>query len=287
MPGRKKILRMTLLAWACLNVAATGCDAATALALGVPPYAGYSEIRLRFQPLADYLGAATGTNVKIRVGQSYAAHFRSIGRNEIDIAYLGPLAYIQLTERYGAHPILAGFGEHESPSTSNIVIRQDALIRHLRDLGRARFAFASPESTPGYLLPRNMLHQAGIPAAVLTASRFYGTENNVAMAVLAGDAQAEAVSRVTLDKYLPRGLQSLVQLSCGCPFVFVARADLAPAAVKKVRTALQGLNKGNRASAEILHSISPRAATLRPVDDSDFRHVREILATVQKADTAQ
>ena len=75
--------------------------AARPLILAVHPYLPYDEIHTRYRPLADYLQAQLNKTVVVRVGRNYDEHIKFIGKDEVDIAYMGPAAYLEMVRTYG------------------------------------------------------------------------------------------------------------------------------------------------------------------------------------------
>ncbi len=78
-----------------------------ALTLAVHPYLPASEIVERFGPLADRLSRLMGRPVRVDVSKDYRSHEDRVGRNQVDIAYLGPAAYVKVVEKYGNKPLIA------------------------------------------------------------------------------------------------------------------------------------------------------------------------------------
>jgi phosphonate transport system substrate-binding protein len=74
--------------------------------LGVHPYLPATELVERFTPLAEYLGEKMGQPVEVVVSVDYEHHTDLIGRDEVDIAYMGPASYVKLVDKYGRKPIL-------------------------------------------------------------------------------------------------------------------------------------------------------------------------------------
>lgn len=256
-------------------------DAANALVLGVHPYLGHSEVQRRFQPLAEYLGERLGIKVELKVGDSYERHIDALGNGEIDLAFIGPASYVELVGKYGPHPLLARLEVEGSPTfTGHIIVRQDSALRGLPDLTGKRFAFGSPRSTMSHLVPVYMLHQAGVDIRDLAGYRFYGSHNNVAMAVLAGDADAGAVKQEVAEAYAARGLRILATTPELSEHPFVARRDLPAELLRQIRDALLALDARRPPGDGILHSIKADTTALVPAVDGDYENLRQILATV-------
>jgi phosphonate transport system substrate-binding protein len=188
-----RMMRAALGLCAIWGFASTAC-ASGELVLGVHPYKPASQLIAAYAPLANYLGEKLGQPVTVRVSRDYQAHIDAVGRDEFDFAYIAPLSYVRMTARYGPIPLLArqAIGGNVT-FHGKIIVRKDSTIRTLADLKGKRLAFVEPESTMGYLVPRQMLKDKGITARQLARQRFLGDHANVALAVLAGDDDAGAV----------------------------------------------------------------------------------------------
>jgi len=158
------------------------------LVLAVHPYQTSSTIVRAFTPLANYLGEALGVKVNLDMSPNYDTHIERIGKNQVDIVYLGPASYVRLVDKYGSKPILARQVVNGRPYfKGKIITRSDSPIKSLKDLAGKRFAFGDPESTMSHLVPRYMLINAGVDVDRLSGYQFTGSHDNVAMGVLAGD----------------------------------------------------------------------------------------------------
>ncbi|MGQ9685485.1 MAG: PhnD/SsuA/transferrin family substrate-binding protein, partial [Thiobacillaceae bacterium] len=115
------------------------------LILAIHPYLPAPALQRRFGPLANHLGRALGREVSVRVGQDYDQHIAAIGRNKVDIAFLGPASYVMMVERYGRKPILARFQTGGDPHLYGVIaVRRDSPLQRLKDLKGRRFAFGDP-----------------------------------------------------------------------------------------------------------------------------------------------
>ena len=112
------------------------------LKLGVHPFLSYMELEKKFAPLAAYLSQEIGRPVVVRVGSSYQEHIDAIGRDQLDIAYLGPVGYVLLVNKYGSKPLIVCQETNGSPFFKGIIfVRNDHSATSLADLGAGEFAF--------------------------------------------------------------------------------------------------------------------------------------------------
>jgi len=263
----------------CLPLPASAQDP---LILAVHPYLPFSELTDRYTPLADYLGNQLGRNVVVRIGRNYKDHMGYIGRDEVDIAILGPALYVTLVDKYGEKPLLARLEIDGKPVFhGKIITGKGSPIVSLADLKGKRFAFGDPESTMSHLVPRFMLLEAGVSADDLADYQFLGSHTNVALGVLAGDFDAGAVKEEVFYKFEQQGLKALATTPPFSEHVFVARSTLPTQTVEAVREAMNQL-KDTPEGQDILSRIKKRLTGMVPAQDSDYDNLREILMTLQR-----
>lgn len=276
--------------FACLALASAAFAAdplrGRVLTLGVHPYLSHAELQRRFAPLAGYLSQALGTPVRVQVGRSYAEHILETGRDHVDIAYLGPIPYVRVVEQYGPKPLLARLEIDGRPVlTGHIVAASGSNLRSLADLRGKAFAFGDPESTMSSIVPRAELAAAGVRLADLGSYVHLHGHNNVALAVLSGQADAGAVKNEVLDAYAGRGLRSLSALPEVSEHLFVARADLPEDAVERLRQLFLHLRE-SPGGPLILQAINSKATGFVPVTDADYDNLRDLLETIKVPDGA-
>jgi len=262
-----------------ITIVIAGDRVETALILAVHPYMSHNEINRKFKPLAEFIAARLKRDVEIRVGETYQKHIQAVGKNEVDIAFMGPASYVTLVERFGPRPLLARLSVNGRPVIrGHIVTRRDSRIRALPDLKGKRFAFGNRASTMSYLVPRYVLARAGVDLGSLGDYRFFRSHEDVAVAVLAGDADAGAMKAETFEKYWNRGLRSIKTTPGVSEHLFVTRADLSPALISRIRQAMLAVRLGVPNGRKILHSLRPNATALVPVTDADYEYLRKILS---------
>lgn len=261
-----------------LLITAAAFAAESPLVLGVHPYLPPKEIQERFAPLAVHLGKVLDRPVVVRVGRNYEEHIAAIGKDQIDIAFMGPAPYVMLVKSFGPKPLLARLEVHGKPDLIGVIItRQDSPLRKLSELRGRRFAFGDPQSTMSHTVPQRMLEQAGVPEKALGGHRFLGAHKNVVLGVLAGDYDAGAVKSEVYDEYAAKGLRVLATSPSVSEHVFVTRADLPHEQIEQLRRTLLTLKSAPNGLA-ILQAINKDATNLVPVRDGDFDGLRQILS---------
>ena len=258
------------------------CFAGGQLILGIHPYKSPSVLVNKYQPLVRYLSKKLSIPVEINISKDYESHINSIGNNEFDIAYMGPASYVKLTEQFGKKTILAKQTIKGKASFKGaIIVSQGSHIKSLNELQQKRFAFGDVASTMSHLVPRYMLIKAGISIKDLKQHRFYGSHDNVALAVLTGDADAGAVKEAVYYKYKTRGLRVLKFTPDISEHLFVASSKLKKELIKDIQYIFLNMNVNNRLEKKILNSIKPGMDGFTKAKDSDYDNLRVILKTIK------
>ena len=247
------------------------------LVLGVHPYKSAKVLQKAFSPLAEYLSRATGKHVRVEIANDYQQHITRIGEDKLDIAYMGPVSYVQLVAGYGPKPILARLEINGSPTfQGHIISRADGPVQTMQDLKGKRFAFGNPASTMSHLVPRHMLWKAGVGAEDLAGFAFLGNHINVALAVLSGNYDAGAVKVAVFHKYESRGLRSVATTPQLSEHVFVASKRLTAEQVRAIRGAMLNLHQQPERMG-ILQAIKKNMTRLVPAQENDYDNLRQIL----------
>ncbi len=272
-----------LLLFLCLFPASARAAAQEPLTLGVHPYLASSDLIKRFTPLADYLARELKRPVVVDVSGTYDVHIKKLGLGALDIAFMGPAAYVKLTEEYGRRPLLAAFQTKEGKVFhGHIMVRKDSPITSLRQLKGKRFVFGDHASTMSHYVPRYMLLKSGIDVKDFSEFSYVANHDNIALGILAGTFDAGAVKEEVFLKYEPQGLRSLARSAPIADHVFVARKGLPSATVETIKRALLRLSSSEEGK-RIIADLRSDVIALVPADDSDYDSLRAIMNDLRKA----
>ena len=273
-----KLLRIILMLMLGGNSATHASEASgQPVVLAVHPYLSYQELQKRYEPLADYLEKALNKEVVVRIGRDYGEHITYVGKDQVDIAYLGPAAYVRMVQKYGKKPLLARLAVNGEPVFRGyLVTSPDSGVNDLQSLRGKRLAFGDPKSTMSHFVPRHMMLEAGIEVGMLEDYQFLGSHKNVALAVLSGAYDAGAVKEEVYDAFKARGLKAIATSDPFSEHLFVARSDAPEEFVVTVRNALYRLSETPEGRT-ILGNIKHGVTALVPVDDSDYDNLRKVL----------
>ncbi len=153
------------------------------------------------QALLDYLSAGVGEKFDLQLFAGYGDMVRAIREGEIELAWLGPLAYLDAEDalarhpKYKLEPIVKPKRHGNTYYASEIIVRKDSGIDSVGQLAGKRMAFVDTQSTAGYLLAAAHLVQSGIPVndPILRDRHFVNQYGNVVLSVLFDRYDAGAV----------------------------------------------------------------------------------------------
>lgn len=235
----------------------------------------------KYQPLMDYLSEHSPYKYELVLKKTYEDTVNALGLGDIDVAILGPLSYLEAHAYYGAICILKGITEKGKPFDRSVIITtKESPIEHLKDIKGKSFAFASPKSTSGNLIPRYMLADAGIHLKELKEYKNFNYHDSVVKGVLRGRYDAGAVREVVADRYLPFGLK-IIALSDPIPTAPVVIGPKTPyIIVEDVKTQLLNLSKSEEGKT-VLERLDPsfRGGFIE-ARDSDYEKIREMINNV-------
>ncbi len=250
------------------------------LTLLIHPFLPPPELYKKFTPLVDYLSKETGKRIDIKISQNYQQHIDSVGKDQMDLAYMGPVAYVEMTKKYGDKPALACQEVNGKTFLHGmIIVKADSSINTLAELAGKRLAFVDRESTMGYVLPIFMLQEAGVKENQLAQGDFLKSHTNVALGVLNGFYEAGAVKDETYDAYKERGLKMLAKSPPIQEHIIVANPQMPESLVATLRESLLKLK-----DKPILTAIQSTLTGFVPVKDADYNTLRQVMQTINQAD---
>jgi phosphonate transport system substrate-binding protein len=217
-----------------------------------------TELQRKFAPLGNYLSAQTGLKVVFTPVTDYAAVVEALAAGKIDLAWLGGFTFVQARIRTNgsATPIVQR--EEDARFTSKF-ITADPAIKSLNDLKGKSFAFGSPSSTSGSLMPRYFMQQAGLNIDKdFKNIAFSGAHDATAAFVSAGKADAGVLNASVWEKLVEQKKidTDKVRVFATTPPFFdynwTVRGDLDSKVIKQLTDAFLKLDSNNAEHKEIL-----------------------------------
>ncbi len=240
------------------------------------------DIRINVS-LLRYLEARTGLRFRLHVTPPGMSVADEICGGRIHFGIVGTVTYLQAYHRCGARIIVRGRNpEGQDTYRAAIVVPVNSSIRNLQDLRGRSFAFGSPNSTQGHLIPRLMLQQAGISLQDLRSYAFHDSHASTANAVIGGRYDAGGLQDTLALTLARRGLVRILAMSDPYPSSgIVAAPDVPSRTVEIVREALLALDPAGRDAGILYHwerSEMPRGFVAARDEEYEalYRIAREI-----------
>lgn len=162
-----------------------------------------------FLPVFNAVSKTTGLKFKLRVGQSYNAVVEAMCNGSADIAFFGPVAYVEAHQRGCAELLAVAVEKGQSTYYSGIFARSGSPIAKITDLKGKRVAFGDINSGSSFVFPMAMILQAKLdPVRDLRAVRLTGSHANSLAALMQGQVDAAALSFDSFEKAINQGAVS-------------------------------------------------------------------------------
>ncbi len=159
-----------------------------------------------FKPLFDALSQTTGFKFDVRVGQSYSAVIEGMCAGHADIAWFGPVSYLEARDR-GCADFLAI--EERAGSTSyyaGLFVLASSDIRSADQLSGRAIALGSSHSASSFAYPLAILKDAGIdPLTELGAVRLSESHTQSLMALNSGQVDVAGASLTSFERAMNQG----------------------------------------------------------------------------------
>ena len=247
-----------------------------AIRLGLLPHVD-AATELREQAnFAVYLEGATGAHVDMNIGKSYATMVDAICGGEDDVVQLGGLTYLQAADRCGVVPIVQR--DIDQSFHSLFITPADSPIHSLKDLAGHSFAFGSPDSTSGHLMPAYFMGKEGVDPAIAAKAIYSGGHDKTAAQVAAKKVDAGALSESVFNKLVaegkldPKAVRVFYTTPAYVDDVWVARKDLDPKVKEKFAKALIALSAADPEQKAILEKFG--AKSFVAANDSSYGALR-------------
>lgn len=196
-------LAMFAFAWGALASAAPDGSAQQPLrVMLIPADGGTATGTLAdFEPLFNAVTRSTGVHFNLRVGQSYASVIEAMKSGLIEIAWFGPVAYIQARDAGAAELLGVAVQGGESVYYAGIFVRAESSLKTLKDIVGKRVAVGDLNSGSSFTYPIDMMLRAGIdPARDLAEIRITGSHSASLSALAEGHVDAACLSFESFSK---------------------------------------------------------------------------------------
>lgn len=218
-----------------------------------------------FRSLFHAITQTTGLQFDLRVGQSYGAVVEGMSNNLAEIAFLGPVTFLQAKARGGAELLAVAVEGGESVYYAGIFVSADSEIRDIQDLRGKRIAFGDINSTSSFIYPVSMLMEAGInPARDLETIRMTGNHANSIAALVQGQVDAACLAFDSFERAVRVGTiraQDVRLLARSHPIPYpplAVHSDLPESLKERLREAIHNVHTAPGIRPEMLRGYAQK-----------------------------
>lgn len=212
-----------------------------------------------YKPIFDAVGQSAGLKFDLKVAQSYGAVVEAMCNGTADVAFVGPVTYLQAKQRNCADLLAVAVKKGESVYYAGLFARKDAPIASLTDLRGKSVAFGDVNSTSSFVFPIAMLIDAKVdPVKDLGALRLTGSHANSLAALIEKRVDAAALSFDSYDKavreQVPGAMEvKVIARSEAIPYPPIVMGSKLPEALKqKLRDGFEGVAKAPGITPEMI-----------------------------------
>ncbi len=251
------------------------------LRIGVLPDENEFYLIDKFSPLGRYLSVQLKRPYELIVPKDYAELVDRFEQGDFDLAYFGGLTFLQAQERAAAVPLV--MRDVDAHFSSYFLVPAGSQSQELAQTEGARFAFGSPLSTSGHLMPRYFLRDKGIEPEVFFAEvRFSGAHDRTARWVSERVVDVGAVNSQIAEEMLSDGrlgrdeVRILWETPPYADYVWAVQAGLDEAFKQALVDSFLSLSALNPQHEPILNSLG--GSGFLPASRKDFVALREVAA---------
>lgn len=235
----------------------------------------------QFLPMTTYLEQRLSIRIVFEYFDNYADILAKFGRSELELAFLGPLPYVELRRGVAAAEPLVHFREKsgEANYTCAVVSFPDNGFDIHAAVNR-KIALTQPLSTCGYLSTSGLMRRNG-SSLERNLFRYLGQHDAVALSVVEGEFEAGGLKTAIARKYSHLGLKIIAETPPLPAFALVANKALIPgelmARIRNELTLLEPQGKDKILLEAWGDNIRYGAVS---ATDGDYQAVRELLSDV-------
>lgn len=229
-------------------------------------------------PMLQYLEAETDLSFRIVYTSSYQDLLERMAAGEVDLTYLGPLPYLQLTDQYTQVSPLVVFREPNGKTTYTCSLVAFAGAPLDGKHRQQPVALTQPRSTCGFLAVHSLLTSQGI--SLHQAGYCYlGQHDQVALSVIRGDFVWGGMKTQIARQYQHLGLSLELESEPFPGFALVANEQtLSKEDQLQLKQALLRLDPQSNpdAAARVASWGEQYRYGVAPIADQDYQSLRQL-----------
>jgi phosphonate transport system substrate-binding protein len=272
-------MRKAILAIVCLAVSMMLSIAeAQTLRFSPLPMQDRETVVKQFKPMTTYLEKSLNVKIVYDYSDSYAGILEKFKQSFVDLAYLGPLPYVELRASATHAEPLVRFKEKSGQTTytCSLVTFPDAFFDANFAKGR-KIALTQPLSTCGYLSVSGLMRDLG-SSLEDNLYRYIGKHDTVALSVLEGQFDAGGLKSAIAKEYAHLGLETIAETPPLPAFALVGNTrTLPPEVTEEIRRQMIALEPDGKDKKILSYwGENIRYGAVLASDD-DYKPVRDLL----------
>lgn len=179
------------------------------------------SIYTQFLPMTKYLEKKLNVKIEIDYNDSYDILLEKFINGKIDLAYLGPLPYVSLKERYPyLMPLLNFKNKKGKISYTCSFVSFISPVGSIENMIDTKIALTQPLSTCGYLFVHNVLSKSNANIEE-NKYRYLGRHDKVALSVIRDEFKYGGLKTDIAKEYNHLGLKEITRSDAIPSFVLV------------------------------------------------------------------
>ncbi|PTX55133.1 phosphonate transport system substrate-binding protein [Melghirimyces profundicolus] len=164
MHWKRALLWISAFAWL---LTAIGCGKeAEPFKVGVIPAQNEGNMKQAMERLEERLAEGLEKPVEIKIYSDYQGVVEALKYKKMDMAFLGPLTFVQARETTGVHAVVTQLIDGKPYYHSYLIVPKESGLDSIEEVAenskKIRFAFGDPNSTSGSLIPGMALKKQGV-----------------------------------------------------------------------------------------------------------------------------
>jgi len=242
-----------------------------------------------YQPVFNAVSRMTGLHFDIKVGQSYGAVVEAMCNGLSDIAFFGPVSYVQAHQRGCAQLLAVAVENGESVYYAGMFAKSDSGIKSVQAIKGKRVAFGDVNSASSFTFQMVMLMDAGLdPVRDLSQLRMTGSHANSLAALSQGQVDVASASFDSYEKAVRQNAVDPKQIvvvakSMPIPYPPLAMHTKLPDAMKaKLKAAFNEVHKAPGVTPEMIRGYGGKKVDRYNADfaESEFNVAAQKLTLV-------
>jgi phosphonate transport system substrate-binding protein len=224
-----------------------------------------SGTKADYAPVFNAVSRMTGLNFDIKVGQSYGAVVEATCNQLADIAFFGPVSYVQAQKRGCAQLLAVAVEKGESVYFAGMFAKTSAPIASVADLKGRKVAFGDINSASSFTFQMAMILDAGLdPVKDLAEIRMTGSHANSLAALTQGLVDVACLSFDSYEKAVGQGAVDAKQVkvvvkSIPIPYPPLAMNTKLPEAMKsRLKEAFNAVHKAPGITPDMIRGYGGR-----------------------------